>query len=495
MPPGSSVYTASNLQIYSWALGGVAMHGLICTFGQAMNILPSGLGVSAGLVGIATSLPRLMDAILDPFIGHVSDNTNTRWGRRKPFIILGVLIACISLFLMWMVGKEWSGMAKTIYLAVAGTVFYISWGVYSMAWSALGYELSDGYNERSKIASISGIVASVMVLINTGVYWLALRPLFKHGVIATFQDLFSKGFDIGHMNQVMTIAFANAKDGGKDEVNGMRWITGMVTVVSVAAAIIVVKNSKKHSSMFVAFSETLKNKAFMQLMVFKFFQVLGGRLFQNPLFFVGVYLVCTGDKDHYSRLNIMAGIIGAIIGFFVLPSLKGMSRKWGKRSGLIGTAAIMMAMIVIQPFILREGEPYLLLIPLTLITPLSVIVDSIIASIIPDICDQDELQHGERREGLFTAVASFMNKMELSLCVLITGLMVDFCGMKMPMYDTLDTAAKATANHKLLWASVTCGLIFNACALIASFYFKMNASQMADIHKQLEARRNGASPS
>ena len=72
-------YTAPNKQIYAWAIGSLASHCLIQTFGQAGIIFTVGFGISPIVIGWAMMLPRFVDAIVDPYLGHLWDETHTRW--------------------------------------------------------------------------------------------------------------------------------------------------------------------------------------------------------------------------------------------------------------------------------------------------------------------------------------------------------------------------------------------------------------------------------
>jgi Na+/melibiose symporter-like transporter len=98
---GGKPYTAPRGQIWSWGVGRLAEGGLIMTYQQAMNIYTVGFGLSPVIVSWCMMLPRLADGILDPIIGHWSDDTRTRWGRRKPFLIGGAGCGAILLALMW----------------------------------------------------------------------------------------------------------------------------------------------------------------------------------------------------------------------------------------------------------------------------------------------------------------------------------------------------------------------------------------------------------
>jgi len=64
-------------------------------------ILNLGLGMDVMLVGIIGAVPRIFDAISDPMMGYISDNTRTKWGRRRPYILIGAILAGIIFALMW----------------------------------------------------------------------------------------------------------------------------------------------------------------------------------------------------------------------------------------------------------------------------------------------------------------------------------------------------------------------------------------------------------
>ena len=490
-------YTASARQIYSWAAGGVTMHLLITLYGQAMKLLTLGLGLSALVVSLSMMLPRVVDALADPILGHLSDNTHTRWGRRKPFLIIGSSLGCLFLFLLWWGDKEWSGTAQLIYLTVVGTLFYTSWGLYSMAYTALGYELTDDYNERSKIAGIAGIVTSIILLLNGGVFWFTLRPLFYHGLIPTLRDLTSHGFDWAHINAVLKTAFTTVPGQPTNEINGIRWVTGIAVLVAMTAAIITAKGCKERfvkantshpSSIGTALKATLKNRPFLNLMIYKLCQLLGERVFQGLLLFIGTYFVCVGDKARYSQMDFWGGVGCAIIIIFLMPFLKAFSMKLGKRAGLILPSSAAVLLLLAQPLLLRENQPVLLLVPLLMLPLLSIISTTLMNAIVPDICDMDELEHGERREGLFTAVVAFMNKLEISLAFFIVGLLVKLAGV-----DEKTLHQSPEVLQRLLWIAIGMGVLFTIGALVASFKFKMDEAMMDDIRRQLEARRQAKS--
>jgi GPH family glycoside/pentoside/hexuronide:cation symporter len=74
---------------------------LAAAIGGMVIVLNLGLGMNPALVGLLGALPRLTDAITDPLMGYISDNTRTRWGRRRPYVFVGAIAAGIIFALLW----------------------------------------------------------------------------------------------------------------------------------------------------------------------------------------------------------------------------------------------------------------------------------------------------------------------------------------------------------------------------------------------------------
>jgi GPH family glycoside/pentoside/hexuronide:cation symporter len=161
-------YTANSGQIWAWGVGAITHHTLITTFGLATNIFILGYGMSPILVSWVMTLPRFVDGLVDPFIGHLSDDTHTRWGRRKPFMVGGSILGALMLVAMWWVRRGWNPWVQFSYLLICTTLFYICWGIYAMAWSALGFELTDDYHERSRVQGVAGLFMTALQRCSAG---------------------------------------------------------------------------------------------------------------------------------------------------------------------------------------------------------------------------------------------------------------------------------------------------------------------------------------
>ena len=113
------------------------------------------LGVSPALIGVALLIPRLWDAFTDPLMGVISDNFHSRWGRRKPFIVIGSIFMGVSFGLLWMAPTEWSETLKIAYFIVFQIFFFTFFTIFYVPYTALTYEMTPDYNERTRVMSVT----------------------------------------------------------------------------------------------------------------------------------------------------------------------------------------------------------------------------------------------------------------------------------------------------------------------------------------------------
>lgn len=117
----------------------------------AMPVFNITLGISATMVGLALAIGRLWDAFSDPFMGSASDNARTRWGRRRPFILLGGFLMMVGFPLLWSVPAGWSGSVQLVWMVACILFYYTATTVFCVPWLSLGYELNPDPVERTRL--------------------------------------------------------------------------------------------------------------------------------------------------------------------------------------------------------------------------------------------------------------------------------------------------------------------------------------------------------
>jgi GPH family glycoside/pentoside/hexuronide:cation symporter len=119
--------------------------------------------------------------------------------------------------------------------------------------------------------------------------------------------------------------------------------------------------------------------------------------------------------------------------------------------------------------------------------PINQVLAASAAGIMPDICDIDELAHGERREGLFTAVQAFVNKMEISVMTLLTGFFIAWTGFDASLPQQPDWVL-----NRMLWMGFTPLIVISALAFVISCFMPITAKMMEKVRAELDARHAAA---
>jgi GPH family glycoside/pentoside/hexuronide:cation symporter len=154
---------------------------------------------------------------------------------------------------------------------------------------------------------------------------------------------------------------------------------------------------------------------------------------------------------------------------------------------LIITFGITFLNALILPLITLPGHIYLLVFTgFAFIFPMTA-QNLFLTSVMPDICDLDELEHGERREGLFSAVKSFVDKVEISLCTLLGMFVLWFIGFDARQPTQPDSVLKA-----MLWWAFVPKIIFSGLAFALAFRVPITEEVMTRVRMQIEERRRSA---
>ncbi len=159
------------------AFGKDAVYAIVSTF--FMLYLTDYRGVAPAFVGVLFMVARIWDAFNDPFMGMVVDNTRSKWGKFRPWILIGTLLNAVVLILMYLDNGLTGGSYK-----VWCAVFYILWGMtYTIMdipyWSMVP-ALTDDENERSQVSAIPRIFASCAWLV-IGSFGLAMVSALGKG--------------------------------------------------------------------------------------------------------------------------------------------------------------------------------------------------------------------------------------------------------------------------------------------------------------------------
>jgi GPH family glycoside/pentoside/hexuronide:cation symporter len=147
-------------------------------FNPVFNIA---LGVSPVVLGFIQMAFRLWDAVTDVVMGNISDNARTRWGRRRPFIVIGAVAAGIIFPFLWNVSADWSQGMIVGYVILIGLLLYTAVTVWGMPYYSLGMEMTPDYNERTRISAVRAVFSKIANIFGGWLIALAARAGCSEG--------------------------------------------------------------------------------------------------------------------------------------------------------------------------------------------------------------------------------------------------------------------------------------------------------------------------
>ena len=189
MPPPTHYETAIEDRIplaqkVVYGVGAFVNNLLAAAIGGMVIVLNLGLGMNPALVGLLSALPRLTDAITDPLMGYVSDNTRSRWGRRRPYIFCGAIAAGVIFALLWQLPSGQTESFYFWYFLVGSLFFYLAYTVFATPWVALGYELTPDYHERTRLMGVQNFIGQLAYLLSP--WFLFVMPVsYTHLTLPT----------------------------------------------------------------------------------------------------------------------------------------------------------------------------------------------------------------------------------------------------------------------------------------------------------------------
>ncbi|MDX6766123.1 MAG: MFS transporter [Candidatus Methylacidiphilales bacterium] len=427
-----------------------------------------GLGISPAIIGSILVVFRLWDALNDPIMGMISDNTRSRWGRRRPYIVIGAMLTGLVMPFMWLASPSWTQPVIIGYMICVGLVFYTCFTIWGMPYYSLGMEMTPDYNERTRV--------------------VAYRAIF-----AKFVGLFA-----GWLPALATLpVFANPKTGEPDMASGMRvlgFIMGGIILAFGALPGLVVKEryytadvvKQPKVKLIKSIRTTLRCQPFQILIAIVLLQTFGSGIVGGLGFYLNIYYVHHGDLAAASVIQGLIGTAMFVPGLLSVPLWTWVSEKVGKTRALVLTILCGFIGNFLTYFCVTPVNPYLQLVPAVFMSAFGFALWMLIPSMQADVADYDELTSHQRREGSFSAVFSWMTKMSGTLTSGLSGFILVWCGFDVVRFGK--SQPPEVLQSMLHWY-VFLPMIFWIFALSLIPFYKLSRERMAAIRTELEAQR------
>lgn len=425
-----------------------------------------GLGIRPSVLGLILSIFLTWNAFSDPVMGNLSDNARTKWGRRRPFIALGAILAGCLYPLFWQMPTGLGDTGKVVYLAILGIVFFSSYTMWSMPYYGLQMELTPDYDERTRLAG-----------------WMAL-----FGKIANLAGGWVLALATSHW-------FANPVTGKGDILIGMKtigwFIAAAILLFGLAPALFVKERYyEKEASrqpkepFWRSMKESATCKPLWSLIGISFFMVLGTGAVATLTQYVNIYYVFDGDLASAAVVGGWKSTVLVVTGILLIPVWTWLAERFDKKAILLSMILFGMIGHLANYFCMRPDLPYLQIVSGVFESAAISAVWLFIPSMKADIADQDELTTSRRREGSINSFFSWFIKASMTCAVGAGGLVLEFCGF----------SAKAVHQppevlQRMFWTYLLLPVGISLIAAVIAVFYPLNRQRMQEIRGELEARR------
>ncbi|MEQ9591517.1 MAG: MFS transporter [Cyclobacteriaceae bacterium] len=458
-------------QKMAFGAGHLVLNLLPGALGFFMFFLLTAFGMDPFLAGLLGGLPRIFDALTDPIMGFISDNTKSRFGRRRPYIFIGAILSGILFAVLWQLNPDNSQMYNFWYFLIFSMIFLIGNTMYATPLVGLGYEMTSDYNERTRLMAFSNTMGQIAWMIVPWFWVIIADPnIFATQAIGVRQlsvivgaicmvlgilpAIFCKGIDAARMENRKEISFKTMLSNLKD--------------------------------LFAGIVQVSKNKPFMRLcgatfLVFNGFQMVAA----FSVYIIVFYMYNGSYADAGTWPAWFSTITAVVTAFVVIPVISAMADKWGKRNAFIISTAISIVGYLLKWWAFNPGNPWLIFMPIPFMAFGLGGLFTLMMSMTADVCDLDELRNGmPRKEGTFGAIYWWMVKLGQALALVLGGLVLKLVGF---ISDAETQALDTMINLRI--ADITIPAFTAGLAIWVMWNYSLSEERAHEIKEALIERR------
>jgi GPH family glycoside/pentoside/hexuronide:cation symporter len=506
-----------------------------------MFFLVTAFGMDPFLAGLLGGLPRIFDAITDPIMGFITDNTKSKWGRRRPYIFVGAILSGILFALLFQMSEDNSVLFNFWYFLMMSLFFLVGNTMFATPLIGLGYEMTSDYNERTRLMAFANTIGQIAWMLvpwfwvviadptvfplsenvvrsigemglsgdelikitnqklqATGVRNLSILVGLGCAILGILPAFFCKGMDAGKMENRKEISFRTLSSSFKELFDGIKQVS--------------------------------KNKPFLKLCGATFLVFNGFQMVASFSFFIIVFYIYNGDYGNAGTWPAwFASFTAVVTAFMVIPIVSRIASKWGKRKAfIISTVISIIGYILkwwgfdnglnaafnksslgtglnnfvasifeaINPFLdsvgmswfsidISQGAPWLMFLPIPFMAFGLGGLFTLMMSMTADVCDLDELENGmPRKEGTFGAIYWWMVKLGQAIALVLGGLILSLVG-----FDEGAVSQTAETMTSLRIADIFIPAGTAALAIIIMWKYGLNEKRAKEIKDILVDRR------
>ncbi len=406
------------------SLGASTLHNGISFL--ALYYLSTVLGLDPAVAGTLILVAKIYDIATDPLMGWLSDRTRSRWGRRRPWLLAGALVSAAAFLLLFNPPFQ-SGPGLLVAAVIALLLYATGYTLFGIPYLAMPVEMTDDYNERSRLMSARTICLTLGILAGG-----ALAPVLV-GVFG----------------------------GGQAGYARMSWVMAGIILVTMLACFAGTRQARGTTPSAAPavgtptspWRSALGNRPFVTLIASKFCHLVGVAVSMSSLIFL---ITTVLDRDASAMGGfVLASAAGSILS---MPLWLAVSRRAGKRDTyLLAVACYLPALF--SWLLADTGEVTALFLARGLLTGLATGGLTLAAqAMLPDTIEHDFHRTGLRREATFSAVYSVAEKLASATGPFLLGLVL----------------STATGDSGILRAAVLIPALMTTLSAIALLFYRLD---------------------
>ena len=403
----------------AWGVGTLGpVTVLTATNALLLFFLTDNYGLSAGLAASLIAFSKFYDAFADVAMGVVSDRTASRWGRRRPYLIAGAILLAVSILAIFAAPPFATAQGRTVYMALVLLFYATAYTIFNVPYMAMPGEMTRTHHERSELMRwrVYGVGLAIIIASAVGpklLSWFAGQPKPPYPNVAYAQ---------------MALAFTP-----------IVIVAGIVAFFGTARAPMT-ERTLTHHGLGEQIRSAAGNKPFLVLILVKFITLMSlgvqavfpfffGRILQVPIATLGTYFLCQSAM------------------FLIAPSFwLWASRRWGKKATLLAALALSLPAWVSWTFAIAGDPLWLVYVRGVVIGASGAGVILMGQSMLPDTMEYDFRRTGLRREGIFAALYTTVEKLSGAIGVAIVGALLGHFGYQQSL------GAAVAQPESALWA-------------------------------------------
>jgi len=421
------------------------------------------LGLSPALIGFSLAAFRLWDAVTDPIVGFLTDRVESRWGRRKPFMVVGAGLCAVLFPLAYFADPAWSQAGLTTWFIGIGLLYFTALTVYAIPYQALGLELVPDYDERTVLFTVRTVVTVLGFMAVGWVYPLAQYDFFG------------------------------------SPLEGVRWLTVFLGLFFFGTALIPVLKLRERFGQAAALpghgaakggirqalGSAFRNRSYVHLAVLQVVLVFGTNVVNALGFYITLHFLYGGNAKAAAPLMGVSGTLLSVVTIASLPLVPALVRRFGKVEVVAMCLGLQLLGSALKWPCFTPALPWLSLIPSLLVTLGNMGFWTLAPAMVSDICDIEEVSTGNRREGLYASVTQWMNKLGYTAATALSGMILVWVGFS-------STAGDVQSEETLWWIRFLFVVVPASAFVVGLTLLRgiaLSRKRLHEVRHELESRR------